>query len=919
MQARGFLLQPTYRIESGKAVVHLYGRLESGASFLVRDTRQIPTFFVREADVGKARALGAAPLTPAGKLTFAGEPVVRVEVAVPSDAPLLRERLFAAGIVCFEADVRFALRPLIERGIRGSLEIRGEPRSGPAPLLVFDDPELAPADWTPSLSVLSFDIETDPTARQLLAVSLHGCGASEMLLLTPSGAACPDGAVPFARERDLLAGFCERVRALDPDVLTGWNVVDFDFSVLLRIGGRMGLDLDLGRVPGGIRVQPSQAFWGSSQASVPGRVVLDGIQLLRGAFVRMEGYSLDAVSRKVLGEGKTLAGGDRAEEILRLFREDRPRFVHYGLTDARLALEIVEKLRLIELAVERSRLTGMPPDRVAASIASFDFLYLAELSRRGIVAPTVRTPAAGGSRPVIATRSVGGRTGRGGTGTGERSAPRGASSSNGSSEGQFSRGLAATSSGTSGVDGEINSDDFENTASTGLILRGGILGGTEEESTYPAPLPGPEKVGSPDEMFEPTVGGYVLEPEPGLYTNVLVFDFKSLYPSIIRTFQIDPLGYIPERRAVSAAGRAFDRSAGSGAGSAVGSESGSDATVRGLPGDGANENADDGPIVAPNGAAFRREPGILPAMLDDLFPRREAAKKKGDSVTSNAIKILMNSFYGVLGTPACRFYNADIANAITGFGRELLLWSKTRIEGYGRRVLYGDTDSLFVLAGEDDPARARDLGHAIVRDLNRDLAEHIRREWRVESRLELEFETLYLQLLLPHVRHGTAGARKRYAGLVEEGGTTRVVFTGMEVVRRDWTDLAKQVQREMYERLFAGQAVGEYLRAIVADLRAGRLDKLLVYRKALRKKLADYTASTPPHVAAARKMTGRPGRLIAYVMTGAGPEPAGETTSPLDREHYVQKQVRPVAEPVLDILGLDFDRITGDDRQPGLF
>ncbi|HMB68511.1 MAG TPA: DNA polymerase II, partial [bacterium] len=87
----------------------------------------------------------------------------------------------------------------------------------------------------------------------------------------------------------------------------------------------------------------------------------------------------------------------------------------------------------------------------------------------------------------------------------------------------------------------------------------------------------------------------------------------------------------------------------------------------------------------------------------------------------------------------------------------------------------------------------------------------------------------------------------------------------------------------------------------------------------LRKRLERYTASTPPHVAAARKMKARPGSVIEYVITLDGPEPAAERRSPLDREHYVQRQVRPVAEPVLDALGLAFDVVVGDDRQLGLF
>jgi DNA polymerase-2 len=138
-------------------------------------------------------------------------------------------------------------------------------------------------------------------------------------------------------------------------------------------------------------------------------------------------------------------------------------------------------------------------------------------------------------------------------------------------------------------------------------------------------------------------------------------------------------------------------------------------------------------------------------------------------------------------------------------------------------------------------------------------------------------------------------------------------------VRRDWTRLAKRVQRELYERLFSDRRVDEDLRGVVQGLRDGRLDDALVYRKALRKELDAYTASTPPHVAAARKMTARPGRVIDYVITTAGPEPASEHRSPIDHEHYVQKQIRPVAEPVLTLLGLEFDRVIGDDVQLSLF
>jgi DNA polymerase-2 len=234
-------------------------------------------------------------------------------------------------------------------------------------------------------------------------------------------------------------------------------------------------------------------------------------------------------------------------------------------------------------------------------------------------------------------------------------------------------------------------------------------------------------------------------------------------------------------------------------------------------------------------------------------------------------------------------------------------------------VLYGDTDSLFVDSGEEDPTRAGELGETLAERLNRDLEAHVLRTWKVDSRLELEFECLYLRLLLPAVRHGTAGARKRYAGLVQGPDGPRTVFTGMEVVRRDWTLLARRVQRELYERLFADLPVDAYLREVVRDLREGKLDDALTYRKALRKPLDQYTSSTPPHVAAARKSTHPPGRVVEYVMTTAGAEPADERRSAVDHEHYVQKQIRPVAEPVLSLLSLDFDRVVGDDSQLWLF
>ena len=776
---RGFILQASYRVVSppggGRTpVVHLYGKLENGGTFLVRDDRPRPHFYVRARDSERAMVLGAPRPRPLDRHAFDGTPVALVQMEVPGDVPALRDRLHDAGIDTFEADVRFAVRYLIERGIKGGCDITGTSVPGENLTLVFDNPTLRPAEVKVQPRVLSFDIETDPKGERLLAISMYGPEIDEVLVVDGSGRDMPEKATRCADERIALTEFCERIRKLDPDVLTGWNIVDFDLTVLERIARRVRHPFGLGRDVGVIRIRKAEGYFGSGQATIPGRLVLDGIDLLRGAFVRMEDYSLDAVSRVVLGEGKAVKGDvrDRIGEIMHNYRHDLPAFALYARTDARLAYQILEKLDVIALAFARSQFAGMTPDRVAASIASFDFVYLSEIEKIGVVAPTVRS---GDSRVHAAQQ-----------------------------------------------------------------------------------------------------GGHVLEPITGLHRNVWVFDFKSLYPSLIRTFNIDPLSYVAEPK----------------------------------PGE---------DLIHTPGGAFRRGPAILPRLLDDLFPRREAAKKAGDEVASHAIKILMNSFYGVLGTSACRFFNPALANSITGTGKEMLLWSKRWFEDAGFRVLYGDTDSLFVASGIPDAEAARKRGQQLASALSGEIAQFIRERWGVQSKLELKFEKLYLRLFLPQARHSTRGASKRYAGLRLGATDNAVEFIGMEVVRSDWTALAKDVQRELYQRLFADEPVDAYLTEIVRRVRDGAFDDALVYRKNLRKGAEDYTATTPPHVAAARKSTLPPGRLISYVMTTDGPEPTDNIKHPLDREHYVVKQIKPVAEPVLATLGLDFEQVIGDSRQMDLY
>ena len=767
---KGFVIQATYRTEGNLPIILVYGRLQDGRSFLVRETRQVPSFFVRMEDTAKLSRFNLVS-RPTDWKTLDGYPVSEITTHIPNEVPPLRDRLHDNDIRTYEADIRFAINYLIDRNIRGGCEILGVPESSDSNVdLVFTNPVLQACDAELLPRMLSFDIETDPSAKELLAISLFSEDIDEVFIVDPDRRYKPPRATGFDSEREVIEKFVDRVSNVDPDVLTGWNVIDFDLNVLNRISRRVRIPLCLGRDSRAPNIRKAQGYFGSGQASIAGRLVLDGMDLVRGAFIRFDEYTLDAVANQVLGEGKSMEGdvNNRADEIIRQYRDDLPAFAQYARTDARLAYQIVEKLNLLRLAVARSKLTGMTMDRVSASIASFDFVYMSALRERRIRAPSVRS--------------------------------------------------------------------------------------------------------SDSRVHERHSGGHVLEPEVGIHQNVWVFDYKSLYPSVMRTFNIDPAGYI-------------------------------------------NKSTDKNAIELLNGARFERGTAILPSILDRLFDEREAAKSQGDSIASQAIKILMNSFYGVLATPACRFHDSTIGNSITIMGRHFLLWSKSWFENQGFRVLYGDTDSVFVLSGFDETQAARAEVQQITEQFNRALNTYISEEWNVASKLVLEFEKLYRRLFLLPLKRGKGGARKRYAGLHDE--KNQLEFVGLEVVRRDWTDLAKEVQRELYRRLFANQPVEDYLYETAQALRAGELDDKLIYHKGLNKPPNRYK-NNAPHVVAARKSQ-EIGRVVHYMITTDGPEPMDNLSHPPDHGHYLNTQVRSVAEPVLEMLGLDFDFVVRNTNQIPLF
>lgn len=680
-------------------------------------------------------------------------------------------RLQQAQIPLMEEDIRPVDRYLMERGIFASARVVRGPEGD----------QLQRAEFEPPLRILSLDIETTLRADRILSVALQGEGYEQVLF---NGAMTPaPGVQPCCSERELLERLMTEVRRFDPDLIIGWNLIGFDLRVLQQRAEALQLPLCLGRDREPLKVEQTRT--GRWYARMNGRVVLDGIDTLKGATWQFERYSLEFVARELLGRGKLIeTPNDRGEEIQRLYREDPEALVRYNLEDCRLVSEIFEHAELIPYLLARARLTGLPLDKVGGSSQAFDNLYLPRLHRAGHVAP------------------------------------------------QYA----------SGVDG----------------------------------------------LEVP--GGFVMESRPGLYRQVLVLDFKSLYPSIIRSFMIDPLGL-----------------------------------AMGTRGDAPPE------VLVPgfHHAIFDRRHALLPKIIERLWQARDEARRQGNSALSQAIKIQMNACYGVLGSRVCRFFDQRLSGSITLRGHQILKQTAEQIErAFGHQVIYGDTDSVFVWLGDDWPEeKIEDYGRQLAASLNRWWRQQLRQRFDIDSALELEYEAHYRRFLLPRMRHSEKGSKKRYAGLkARPDGSDQLVFRGLESVRTDWTPLARQFQHQLYERIFRDQPWRELLQETVRAVRAGERDRDLVYRRRLRQPLEAYTRNRPPHARAAemlnadRRRRGLPpavraGDSIAYLITVNGPEPLDLLRSPLDYQHYIDRQLLPVADTILPFVGESFERLVAPQQE----
>ena len=778
---KGFLLTQDWQDTAGGCFATFWGKGDEG-SFALRVSLR-PVLFVAQG-MTLPDGLPMAERRSLPLRNFQHQPVEALYFLRQHDLLDARDRLRDRGVPMFESDIGPSERHLMERFIHSSCAFAGAEQAAEGYRL-YDQPRMQRTEYRPHLSRLSFDIETG-SADQLYCIGCHfvdGPREERHVFVAAHGRRRKDTPVRYCGDTSgVVKAFLGLMRQLDPDLLCGWNIIDYDLPFLQARCDELELAFAIGRGGGMLRLAETAGRW---NAHVPGRVVVDGIPALKGSFFDFENFRLETVAHAVLGEGKALTFErvDKQAEIDRLFRENKEKLAAYNLRDAELVNAIFDETGLVDLLVSRSLVSGMLLDRLGRSVAAFDHFFLPRLHRKGFVAPDRDAVEAGDSLP----------------------------------------------------------------------------------------------------------GGLVLPSQPGLYEHVAILDFRSLYPSIIRTFKICPYAWLMSEK---------------------------------------------DPVRTPTGAVFSATEHILPDYIEELMAARARAKAEGHPELAQAVKILMNSFYGVMGAPSCRFYNPVLPVGITATGQWVLRTAREHLEQQGYRVLYGDTDSLFVQLRPEDVAAPHAAGERLAGIVNAFLADKLQREFHVVSALDLEFQRYCRYFYLPFARNvhpvhaedadGDSrhdGAAKRYAGLVvHPDGRSELLVTGLECVRSDWTLLAQRVQRELLSRIFRGESFEAWLQRQVADLHAGRLDAELVYRRRLRKSPAAYTHNLPPHVKAVLLLPpeGRSG-AIAYVMTRRGPMPLELPHADMDYEYYESKQLRPAVEDLLAMKGRTFAGVVSGEEQLRLF
>ena len=257
-------------------------------------------------------------LTPLALKDFHRQPVYGLYCRAHRQLMNYEKRLREGGVTVYEADVRPPERYLMERFITSPVWVEGDMHNG-----TIVNARLKPhPDYRPPLKWVSIDIETTRHG-ELYCIGLEGCGQRIVYMLGPENgdASSLDFELEYVTSRPQLL---EKLNAwfanYDPDVIIGWNVVQFDLRMLQKHAERYRLPLRLGRDNSELEWREHGFKNGVFFAQAKGRLIIDGIEALKSAFWNFSSFSLETVAQELLGEGKSIDNPwDRMDEIDRRF------------------------------------------------------------------------------------------------------------------------------------------------------------------------------------------------------------------------------------------------------------------------------------------------------------------------------------------------------------------------------------------------------------------------------------------------------------------------------------------------------------------------------------------------------------------------------------------------------------------------
>lgn len=805
MQIHFFPYDFTYKIKDGKVHVYLFSKLEDGRKICVIQQHQ-PYFYAkihnlnREELEKRLKDLTVEAKEPAKvtrweivekELLGKKETFWKIYTNYPKAVPLISRELEGWGLNCYEKDILFVHRYLIDKQITPMtlVEAEGdfiEDKEIRVPVFLAEKIKQHTKEEIKEPKILAIDIETyaptkvvNPNKNPILMIAFYGKDFQKVLTWKrfPSKL---DYLEMVDDEVELLKRFQRIIKDYSPDIITGYFSDGFDLPYLKTRAEKYGLKLDLGLDGSELETE--------KDARIKGILHIDVFKFVRyifGQTLKTDSYSLNSVSEELLGHKKYDVNVEDLAHIWDHQPEQLDDFCKYNLHDAHLTYKLCIKL-LFDM-IEFTKIIGLP---------------LFDITRM-----------------------------------------------------RFSR-----------------------------LVESYILKRAFEENVL---APNKPKGTEMDQRFEETYeGGFVYEPTPGLYKEIVVFDFGSLYPTIITAHNIGPESFR------CACCRETTR----------------------VPG-------------KEDYWFCEREKKFIPRVLEQLILRRttlkrmiKEGKEKGEDTKilearSYALKTLANAFYGYLGFFGARWYCLECARSTAAYARNYIKETIKKAQERGFQVIYADTDSCFLLLGE----KVIDEAMQFMNEINFDLPGH----------MELEFEGFFPRGIFVAQKGSEKGAKKKYALLSPSG---KIKIVGFETVRRNWSPIAKELQEKVLQLILDNkkEEALDYVKLRIRELKEGRVPlQNLTIRTQITKELSSYTTISP-HVAVARRIFAKgvpvgPGYMVEYVIAkGSGlirerarlMEEIKE--GEYDADYYINNQVLPAVSSIFLVFGYKEEELVGEESQMGL-